>query len=93
VTTSISPARGGAGSVATSVRVDARHFWVELADGRVLGVPWSRFNRLAAASDDERRAFVLSKDGRNIHWPDLDEDVGVELLLYYTPPPAAQRGP
>jgi hypothetical protein len=86
VTSSISPAKGSARPIATRVRVDAQHFWVELADGRVLGVPWSRFDRLAQASDANRRAFVLSGDGRSIHWPDLDEDIGVELLLYYTPP-------
>jgi hypothetical protein len=91
VTTSISPAKGSAFPIATGLRVDARHFWVELADGRVLGVPWSRFNRLAEASDTDRSSFALSDDGRSIHWPKLDEDIGVELLLYYTPPAPPRR--
>jgi hypothetical protein len=91
VTTSISPAKDSARPIATGVRVDANHFWVQLADGRVLGVPWSRFSRLASASDENRRDVVLADDGRSIHWPKLDEDLGVELLLYYTPP-GARRG-
>jgi hypothetical protein len=71
---------------AIAVRVDELRFWVELADGRILGVPIARFPVLAAADEHERREFVLAADGRPIHWPKLDEDVGVELLLYYTPP-------
>ena len=81
-----SPARGSERPAARSVRADADRFWVELADGRVLGVPYARFPLLAKATPEQRRAFVLSADARSIHWEDLDEDIGVEVLLYYTPP-------
>jgi hypothetical protein len=83
---SLSPAKTSDRPVATDVRIDKDRFWVGLADGRVLGVPYSRFPLLASASPEQRRAFVLDERGRSIHWPDLDEDIGVELLLYFTPP-------
>ncbi len=82
---SVSPAEASERPCAMSVRAEADRFWVALADGRVLGVPYSRFPLLAKATSEQRRALVLSADGRSINWPDLDEDVGVELLLYYTP--------
>ncbi len=83
---SLSPAKASARPVATNVRIDADRFWVDLSDGRVLGVPYSRFPLLDQATPEQRREFVLDEKGRSIHWPDLDEDIGVELLLYYTPP-------
>jgi hypothetical protein len=62
-----------------SVRFDDSHFWVELNDGRKLGVPIDWFPRLLRASAEQRQKFELSILG--IHWPDLDEDISVEGLL------------
>ena len=36
---------------------------------------------MAYATDAERANFELSGAGYGIHWPDLDEDVGVEGML------------
>jgi hypothetical protein len=85
---SLSPASASAKPVARSVRIGPDRFWVDLADGRVLGVPYSRFPTLAGATASQRNGVVLAKNGRSLQWPDLDEDIGVELLLYYTPPVA-----
>jgi len=34
----------------------------------------------------DRSEFVLDARGPSIHWPGLDEDIGIKLLLYFTPP-------
>lgn len=85
MTASLSPAKTSERPVAIGVRIAVSRFWVALADGRMLGVPYSRFPLLARASAPDRRNVILAEDGQSIHWPSLDEDIGVELLLYYTP--------
>ncbi|WP_404418520.1 DUF2442 domain-containing protein [Marinospirillum sp.] len=62
-----------------TVRFDDNSFWVELSDGRMLGIPLAWFPRLLAATPEEREAFELSPQG--IHWDALDEDISVEGLL------------
>mgnify|MGYP001269893310 CR=1 FL=1 len=64
---------------ARSVRFDADSLWVELDDGRVVGVPLAWFPRLLAATPEQREAFELSP--RGIHWEALDEDISVDGLL------------
>lgn len=54
---------------------------VDLEDGRTISVPIGWFPRLAHGSAEERANFLISGAGYGIHWPDLDEDVGVEGLL------------
>lgn len=62
-----------------SVRFDEHSLWVELDDGRTIGAPLAWFPRLLHASDVERLAFFLSRDG--IHWDGLDEDISIAGLL------------
>ena len=62
-----------------AVRFDDDAMWVDLADGRTLGVPLAWFPRLLHATPAEREACSLSRDG--IHWDGLDEDVSVAGLL------------
>jgi len=66
---------------ATHVRFEADLMWVELADGRQLGVPLAYFPRLLRASPAERSGFTVSGGGTGIHWDDLDEDISVSALL------------
>ena len=54
---------------------------VDLEDGRTIGVPIGWFPRLAYGTAAERANFQISGAGYGIHWPDLDEDIGVEGLL------------
>lgn len=63
----------------TMVRFDDDFFWVELQDGRTLGVPLAWFPRLLNAAVEQWLAFELSP--RGIHWDDLDEDCSIEGLL------------
>ena len=64
---------------ATGIRFDEDSFWVELSDGRTLGVPLAWFPRLLRASPAQREAVTIST--RGLHWEELDEDILVEGLL------------
>lgn len=54
---------------------------VDLEDGRTISVPIGWYPRLAYGTPAERGNFQISGAGYSIHWPDLDEDIGVEGLL------------
>ena len=62
-----------------AVRFDADSFWVDLSDGRMLGVPLAWFPRLLHGSPEARAKVVLSRGG--LHWDELDEDISVEGLI------------
>jgi Protein of unknown function (DUF2442) len=64
---------------ATAVRFDEHTMWVELSDGRTLGVPLAWFPRLLRATPAQRERFEISRLG--LHWEDLDEDVSIAGLL------------
>jgi hypothetical protein len=54
---------------------------LDLEDGRSIAVPIGWFPRLAYGTPAERANFQISGAGYGVHWPDLDEDIGVEGLL------------
>jgi hypothetical protein len=56
-------------------------FAVDLEDGRTIAVPIGWYPRLAYGTPEERANFEISGAGYGIHWPDLDEDIGVDGLL------------
>ncbi|HMN74001.1 MAG TPA: DUF2442 domain-containing protein [Rhodoblastus sp.] len=64
---------------ASSLRFDDDLMWVELSDGRTLGVPLAWFPRLLHATPAQRLRFEISKKG--LHWEELDEDISVDGLL------------
>jgi uncharacterized protein DUF2442 len=64
---------------ATSVRFDEYTMWVELTDGRTLGVPLAWFPRLLRATPVERQQVEISRLG--LHWEALDEDISIAGLL------------
>ncbi|WP_453955227.1 DUF2442 domain-containing protein [Bradyrhizobium sp. USDA 377] len=53
--------------------------WVELSDGRTLGMPLAWFPRLLHATPGQRNQVELSRAG--LHWEALDEDISVTGLL------------
>jgi len=53
--------------------------WVELTDGRTLGVPLAWFPRLFHATLAERAQVELSRVG--LHWKALDGDILIAGLL------------
>jgi hypothetical protein len=54
---------------------------VDLDDGRTVSVPIGWYPRLAHGTPAERANFQIAGAGYGIHWPDLDEDIGVDGLL------------
>lgn len=68
-------------ALVTHLRFDADTMWVELADGRQLGVPLAYFPRLLRATPEARQKYVISGGGTGLHWDDLDEDISVAGLL------------
>ena len=54
---------------------------VDLEDGRTISVPIGWYPRLTHGTSAERANFQATGAGYGIHWPDLDEDIGVEGLL------------
>jgi hypothetical protein len=64
---------------ATAVHFDDHTMWVDLSDGRALGVPLVWFPRLFNATPDQREHVELSRTG--LHWEELDEDISVAGLL------------
>jgi hypothetical protein len=64
---------------ATSVHFDDDSMWVELSDGRTLGVPLAWFPRLLRATPEQRDACRIT--GRGLHWSAVDEDISVRGVL------------
>ena len=54
---------------------------VDLEDGRTIAIPIGWYPRLAHGTPAERANLHISGAGYGIHWPDLDEDIGIEGLL------------
>jgi Protein of unknown function (DUF2442) len=63
----------------TKVRFDDNTMWVDLSDGRTLGVPLAWFPRLLRASPAQREGVELSRVG--LHWEEIDEDISVAGLI------------
>lgn len=66
---------------AATVECTDEHLVVHLRDGRTLLIPLAWYPRLLHASPKERANHQIFGDGYSIHWPDLDEDIGVEGLV------------
>ena len=54
---------------------------VDLEDGRTIAVPIGWYPRLAHGTSAERAHVQISGAGYGLHWPELDEDIGIEGLL------------
>jgi hypothetical protein len=52
--------------------VDAREYEIDIA---------AHSGKLAKASLEQQRNFVVSPSGYGIHWPELDEDLSVDGLI------------
>jgi hypothetical protein len=66
---------------AKRVWFDADNLWVELTDGRQIGVPLVYFARLSRATPEQREQYVISGGGAGLHWEAIDEDISVPKLL------------
>jgi len=55
--------------------------YVQLEDGREIGVPLAWFPRLSAATPEQRANWQPLGRGVGLRWPDVDEDLRVAGLL------------
>jgi hypothetical protein len=63
----------------SAVAFTADELVVTLADGRKVTTPLDWYPRLKQASAEQRANFEIMPMG--IHWPELDEDLGVAGML------------
>jgi hypothetical protein len=63
----------------TAVRFDEYTMWVDLTDGRTIGVPLAWFPRLLNATAVQREKVELGRIG--LHWEEIDEDISIAGLL------------
>jgi hypothetical protein len=56
-----------------------------LVDGRTISVPLAWSWRLSEATPKQRAHYELIGDGQGVHWPDIDEDISAEGMLYGIP--------
>jgi hypothetical protein len=66
---------------AKELHFDDHTMWVELSDGRTLGVPLAWFPRLLHATPAQRNDYRISVTGNGLHWEAIDEDISIEGLL------------
>ena len=56
---------------------ERRMVFVELTDGRIVGFPAHRFQRLRSASDELLGKVTVELNGFALRWEELDEDLTV----------------
>ncbi len=66
-------------ALAVGVRCDDENVYVTFDDGRVLSKPLTPL--LRAATPEARRNCRVEGFGTGLHWPDADEDLGVNWIL------------
>ncbi|MGR3178558.1 MAG: DUF2442 domain-containing protein [Candidatus Anammoxibacter sp.] len=58
-----------------------------LYDGRTISVPLAWSWRLSEATHEQRENYEIVGDGQSVHWPEIDEDISAEGMLYGSPAP------
>lgn len=76
--------------VVTTLVVSDEILTADLSDGRTISVPLSWYPRLCHGTEKEREDWRLIGNGRGIHWPQLDEDISVENLVFGRPSAESQ---
>jgi len=62
-----------------------------LIDGRMISVPLAWSWRLSEATPEQRAHYEIIGDGQGVHWPDIDEDISAEGMLYGVPAPRPKK--
>ena len=78
---------------AQRVRFQNEFVWIDLADGRVIGMPLNWFPWLQSATETQRASYDLHGD--SIYWEELDEGIDLVAMLtglYSQRQTASERG-
>lgn len=62
-----------------------------LVDGRTISVPLVWSWRLSEATPEERANYEIIGHGEGVHWPDIDEDISAEGMIYGIPAPRPKQ--
>ncbi len=62
-----------------------------LVDGRIISVPLAWSWRLSEATPEQRGNYEIIGDGQGVHWPDIDEDISAEGMIYGIPAPKPRK--
>ena len=69
----------------SDIQVSNEQITAFLTDGRTISVPLAWSWRLSEANPEQRENYEIIGDGQGVHWPDIDEDISVEGMLYGVP--------
>jgi hypothetical protein len=64
---------------------------VDRADGRTVSVPITWYPIVMQGTPEERSHWRIIGKGEGIHWPDLDEDISAENILFGRPSGESQE--
>lgn len=75
-----------ANTILSQPQIQAVHFangniQIDLRDGRMVSAPLTWFPRLQTASVAQRANYYVDDMGTGAHWPEVDEDISVRVLL------------
>ena len=68
-----------------NVKITKESITAYLFDGRVISVPLAWSWRLSEATPEQRMNYEIIGDGQGIHWPEIDEDISANGMLYGMP--------
>ena len=74
-----------------AIEVTEETITAHLEDGRIISVPLVWSWRLSEATPEQRNNFEIIGDGIGVHWPDIDEDISAEGMLYGIPAKKPKR--
>lgn len=74
-----------------NITVTADTITAQFVDGRVVSVPLAWSWRLSEATPKQRSHFEIIGDGDGVHWPDIDEDISAEGMIYGIPAHRPQK--
>jgi hypothetical protein len=69
------------------IKVSEDTITAQLVDGRTISIPLAWSWRLSDATPKQRSNYRVIGDGHGVHWPDIDEDISAEGMLYGIPAP------
>jgi len=76
-----------------SIQITDEYLAVTLQDGRVISTPLDWYPRLQRGTPQQRAVWEWIADGIGIHWPLLDEDLGIGGMLRGVPSGECKRQP
>jgi len=71
--------------VGAALEISDKHLTVTLRDGRTIITPLEWYPSLVRATPEQRANWRWWGDGSAIHWPDIDEHLGIEAMLRGNP--------